>query len=42
MSCCREETNAAIFAMAKEGATIKEIVRRTVDSRGLARKVLRG
>ena len=38
----REETNAAILAMAKEGATIKEIVRRTGYSRGLARKVLRG
>jgi transposase len=38
----REETNAAILAMAKEGATIKEIVRCTGYSRGLARKVLRG
>ena len=38
----REETNAAILAMAKEGATIKEIVRRTGYSRGLTRKVLRG
>lgn len=38
----REETNAAILAMAKVGATIKEIVRRTGYSRGLARKVLRG
>jgi transposase len=38
----REEANAAILAMAKEGATIKEIVRRTGYSRGLTRKVLRG
>jgi transposase len=38
----REETNAVIFGLAKDGATIKEIVRRTGYSRGLARKVLRG
>src|SRR5271166_495943 len=38
----REETNAAILAMAKEGATIKEIVRSAGYSRGLVRKVLRG
>jgi hypothetical protein len=38
----REETNGAILAMAKEGATIREIVRRTGYSRGLTRKVLRG
>ena len=38
----REETNAAILAMAKDGATIKEIVRSTGYSRGLVRKVLRG
>jgi hypothetical protein len=38
----REETNTAILAIAKEGATIKEIVRRTGYSRGLTRKVLRG
>ena len=38
----REETNAAILAMSKEGATIKQIVRRTGYSRGLVRKVLRG
>ena len=37
----REETNAAILAMAKEGATIKEIVRSVGYSRGLVRKVLR-
>jgi hypothetical protein len=36
----REETNAAILAMAKNGATIKEIVRRTGYGRGLTRKVL--
>ena len=38
----REETNAAILAMAKDGRTVKEIVRRTGYSRGLIRKVLRG
>jgi hypothetical protein len=38
----REETNAAILAMSKEGATIKQIVRRASYSRGLVRKVLRG
>jgi transposase len=38
----REETNAATLAMDKEGATIKEIVRRTRYSRGLVRRVLRG
>jgi transposase len=38
----REETNAVILAMAKEGATIKQIVRRAGYSRGLVRKVLRG
>jgi transposase len=38
----REETNAAILAMAKDGATIMEIVRRSGYSRGLTRKVLRG
>ena len=38
----REETNAAILAMTKEGATIKEIVRSAGYSRGLVRKVLRG
>ena len=38
----REETNTVILAMAKEGATIKEIVRSAGYSRGLVRKVLRG
>jgi transposase len=38
----REETNAVILAMTKEGATIKQIVRRSGYSRGLVRKVLRG
>jgi transposase len=38
----REETNAAILAMNKGGATIKQIVRRAGYSRGLVRKVLRG
>jgi hypothetical protein len=37
-----EETNAVILAMAKEGATAKEIVRSAGYSRGLVRKVLRG
>lgn len=38
----REQTNAAIMALAKDGMTIKEIVRRTGHSRGLVRQVLRG
>ena len=38
----REEANAAILGLAREGAAIKEIVRRTGHSRGLVRKVLRG
>ena len=38
----REETNDAILGLAKNGAKIKEIVRRTGYSRGLVRKVCRG
>jgi len=38
----REQTNAVIVALAKQGSTIKEIVRRTGHSRGLVRQVLRG
>jgi transposase len=38
----REEANAAILGLAKEGIAIKEIVRRTGHSRGLVRAVLRG
>jgi transposase len=38
----REDANAVILGLAKEGVTIKEIVRRTEHSRGLFRKVLRG
>ena len=38
----REEANAAILGLAKEGIAIKEIVRRSGHSRGLVRAVLRG
>jgi hypothetical protein len=38
----REEDNAAILSLAKDGATIKEIVRRIGHSRGLVRRILRG
>jgi transposase len=38
----REDTNAAIQALANSGLRIKAIVRRTGYSRGLVRKVLRG
>lgn len=38
----REETNAVVMAMAKQGLGIKEIVRRTGHSRKLVRGVLRG
>src|SRR5918993_3371627 len=38
----REEDNAAILGLARDGAAIKEMVRRTGHGRGLVRKVLRG
>jgi transposase len=38
----REEANAAILGLAKEGIAIKEIVRCSGHSRGLVRAVLRG
>ena len=38
----REETNAVILGLTKDGVPIKEIVRRSGYSRGLVRKVLRG
>ena len=38
----REEDNAVILGLAKDGVTIKEITRRTGRSRGVVRKVLRG
>lgn len=38
----REEDNAAILRLAKEGLAIKEIVRQTGYSRGLVRRILRG
>ncbi|ODT77148.1 MAG: transposase [Pelagibacterium sp. SCN 64-44] len=38
----REETNAAVLALAKDNLAIKEIVRRTGHSRGLVRQILRG
>jgi len=38
----REETNAAILALSKNGVAIKEIVRRTGHSRKLVRQVTRG
>ncbi|RJG52585.1 ISL3 family transposase [Sphingobium terrigena] len=38
----REETNAAILALSKDGVAIKEIVRRTGHSRGTVRRILRG
>jgi DNA invertase Pin-like site-specific DNA recombinase len=36
----REEANVAIGGMAKDGLSIKEIVRRTGHSRGLIRRIL--
>jgi transposase len=38
----REENNAVVLGLAKDGIAIKEIVRRTGHSRGLVRRVLRG
>jgi Transposase len=38
----REEANAAIMALTKDGAAIKPIVRRTGHSRGLVRQVIKG
>jgi transposase len=38
----REETNAAILAVSKSGAPIKQIVRQTGYSRKLVRQVIRG
>src|SRR5258707_8905808 len=38
----REETNATILALSKDGVPIKEIVRRTGHSRKLVRQVIRG
>jgi transposase len=38
----REETNATILALAKDGTAIKQIVRKTGHSRQLVRQVLRG
>jgi len=38
----REKENAGILALARQGVSIKEIVRRTGRSRGLVREVVRG
>jgi transposase len=38
----REETNASVLSMSREGMAIREIVRRTGYSRGLIRKIMRG
>lgn len=38
----REEENTAILALAKQGVSIKEIVRQTGKSRGFVRQVVRG
>ena len=37
----REKENVSMLALAKDGVTIKEIVRRTGRSRGLVRQILR-
>lgn len=38
----REDANGTILRLAKDGIAIKEIVRRTGQSRGLVRRILRG
>jgi transposase len=38
----REQTNAAILALAKDGVPLKQIARQTGHSRGLVRQVIRG
>lgn len=38
----REQDNTVILGMAKNGVTIKDIVRRTGHSRGLVRRIVRG
>jgi hypothetical protein len=38
----REQTNAAILALAKDGLPLKQIARQTGHSRGLVRQVVRG
>ena len=38
----REETNAAILALAKDGVPLKQIARQTGHSRGMVRQVVRG
>ncbi len=39
---CREDTNAGILALAKDGVSIKQIVKRTGHNRKLVRQVIRG